>query len=224
MHRDQPLHYLGSAGESITINSSAPSSGTLQVSSSTEPVLPALPQGAVNFSATAGEERDLVATLTGAPGSHCALSVATVDGGKDVVILNVGDGAFHDSVLLEFVTGSTATQNFVANALTQPQGRRRREVREKIVLTVIALVSSAGAHGQTQPASPTTSASTLVDTCAQVVDNITDKARQGIQAESFRTRRLLATSLVAPLSLAKHNQLPQVHVESHWILGSECGL
>jgi hypothetical protein len=84
--------------------------------------LPALPQ-TVQFSATAGQERDLIATLTGAPGSHCALSIATVDGGKDIAILNIGDGAFHDTVILEFVTGSAQTQAFIAKALTQAHRR-----------------------------------------------------------------------------------------------------
>jgi hypothetical protein len=119
MHRDQPHHYLGSASEPITIDSSTPSAGTLQVSFNGT-VLPGLPQTA-EFSAASGEERDLNATLTGPPGSHCAISIAAVDGGKDITILNVGDGAFHDTVIFEFVTGSAATQDFVAKALTLTQ-------------------------------------------------------------------------------------------------------
>ena len=119
MHRDRPHHYLGDSNEPITIDSSNLTSGTLQISFGGA-TLPALPQLA-NFSPNPGDEQDLIATLIGPPGSHCALSIADVDGAKDITILLVGDGEFHDTVIMEFVTGSLAVTSFVAAAKIRVQ-------------------------------------------------------------------------------------------------------
>ena len=123
MHRDRPHHYLGDSNEPITIDSSNLTSGTLQISFGGATLPAALPQIA-NFPPNPGDEQDLVATLTGPPGSHCALSIADVDGAKDITILSVGAGTFHDTVILEFVTGSAAVNTFVTAAL-------ERKVRAK---------------------------------------------------------------------------------------------
>jgi hypothetical protein len=101
VHQDRTHHYIGDKNEQISIGSSAPTSGTLQLSFGGT-ALGAPPQ-TVAFSPNDGDERDLVATLTGPAGSHCALTISNVDGGNDVTILNVGAGAFHDTVTLEFV-------------------------------------------------------------------------------------------------------------------------
>jgi len=118
MHQDRTHHYIGASNENIAIDSSSPNSGALQLSFDGA-VLGAPPQS-VRFSPKVGDERDLVATLTGPPGSHCAISITNVDGGTDVTILSVGAGAFHDTVILEFITASAATTAFIADALKGP--------------------------------------------------------------------------------------------------------
>jgi hypothetical protein len=116
MHQDRTDHYIGAENENIALNASTPNSGTLNTGFNNQVVnLPVT----VQFSPTAGEERDLVATLVGPPGSHCAISIDNVDGGKDVVSLLVGVGSFSDTVVLEFATASAATNTFIeaANSL-----------------------------------------------------------------------------------------------------------
>jgi hypothetical protein len=117
MHQDRTHHFIGTANESIDIDSSAPTSGALQLSFDGS-VLGALPQ-TVQFSPTPGLRRTLVATLTGPSGSHCALSIDNVDGGKDLTILSVGGGTFHDTVILEFLAAAPVVTSFMAGAGTR---------------------------------------------------------------------------------------------------------
>lgn len=108
MHRDSFGHLVGAAGENISINASTPTSGTLQLSFGGTILGP--PPQTVQFEATGSI--DLVATLTGPPGSQCAISIANVDGGTDTSILSVGAGTFHDTEIIEFVTAAASSAAF----------------------------------------------------------------------------------------------------------------
>ena len=113
MHQDRTHHFIGAPNENITITSSVPTSGALQLMFGGRS-LGVLPQ-TVQFPATPGQS-DLVATLVGPPGSQCVLSIANVDGRTDMSILLVASNRTHDTTLFEFVAAAPAVVAFMATS------------------------------------------------------------------------------------------------------------